>query len=85
MHEVRRTLPGLALLLLLGLPGEAIPQAGQQGIPKTGTTALRQPDAPLRVYRIKPDVAPAGATVTIEIIKSPRRARVDGRAEARLV
>lgn len=68
MHEVRRTLPGLALLLLLGLPGEALSQAGQQSGSKTDTTALRQSDAPLRVYRIKPDVAPAGATVTVEII-----------------
>lgn len=67
MHEVRRTLPGLVLLLMLGLPGEARPQA-QPSAPKTDALALRLPDAPLRVYRIWPDVAPPGATVTVEIL-----------------
>lgn len=69
MHEVVRALPGLAALalaLLLGLPGEALPQA-QQGPRKTETTALRLSDGPLKVYRIRPDLAPPGATVTVEV------------------
>ncbi len=69
MHEVRRTLPGLpglALLLLLGLPGEALPQA-QREPRKSEVPALRLSDGPLKVYRIRPDLAPPGATVTVEV------------------
>lgn len=68
MHEVRRTLPGLVLLLLLGLPGEVLPQGPPSTGAKPDTSALRMGDAPLRVFRIRPDVAPPGATVTVEIM-----------------